>query len=53
MASTSFSAARDESFFAAASFEDGVALAREVLVDDGADAGVVVADENGALVVRR
>ena len=29
-------------------FEDGVALAGEVMIDDGADALVVVADEDGA-----
>ncbi len=38
----------DESLLAGGGFDDGVALAGEVLGDDGADAGVVVADQDGA-----
>ena len=38
----------DEGLFAGDGFDDGVALAGEVLGDDGADAGVVVADQDGA-----
>ncbi len=38
----------DESLIAGGGFEDGVALTGEVMVDDGADALVVVADEDGA-----
>ena len=33
-------------------FDDGVALAGEVFGDDGADAGVVVADQDGAFAAR-
>ncbi len=38
----------DERLFAGDGFDDGVALADKVLGDDGADAGIVVADQNGA-----
>src|SRR5271170_1994547 len=38
----------DECLFAGRGFDDGVALAGEVLGDHGADAGIVVADQDGA-----
>jgi hypothetical protein len=38
----------DEGLFSGDGFDDGVALAGEVLGDDGADAGVVVADQDGS-----
>ena len=43
----------DERLFAGDGFDDGVALTVEVLGDDGADAGVVVADQDGAFATRR
>ncbi len=43
----------DEGLFAGDGFDDGVALAGEVLGDDGADAGVVVADQDGAFATWR
>ena len=42
----------DEGLFAGDGFDDGVALAGEVLGDYGADAGVVVADQDGAFAAR-
>src|ERR1700733_535570 len=38
----------NKGLFAGVGFDDGVALAGEVLGYDGADAGVVVADQDGA-----
>ena len=43
----------DESLFAGAGFDNGIALAGEVLGDDGADACVVVADQDGAFAAWR
>ena len=41
-----------EGFLSGGGFEDGVALAGEVMVDDGADPLVVVADQDGACGAR-
>ena len=38
----------DEGLFTGACFDDGVALTGEVFGDDGADAGVVITDQDGA-----
>ena len=42
----------NEGLFAGGGFDDGIALASEVFGDDGADAAVVVADEDGAFAAR-
>src|SRR5712675_472292 len=42
----------DEGLFSGVGFDDGVTLAGEVFGDYGADAGVVVADQDGAFAAR-
>jgi len=42
-----------DGLFAGGGFEDGVALVHEVLPYDGADAWVIIADEDGALAARQ